>query len=493
MSHFLKLSELPSIGIASAELIHSRLDADYYRSVFVDNEESLQNSGYKLELLGNMWTEANYGSLPDSIDYSSDGILLIRGTDIRGFSISPENELVKVPANYYDKFKKARVSPGDLLILVKGAAIDRPDSIALMPESLTRQAMINGSVFKVRLKPEYNKDYVAAFMLSRYFLLQKRRSVTNTGALYNDLETIQNYQIVLPDPKIQAYIGDKVRLAEMCQEEANKSASLANQMLFDILGWPIEFMNEQSHFVDAKIVNGRLDPKYYQNKYLQTLKIIHNYVAGYVLLDQFVESISNGSEYREYTSDGIPYLTVGDISDGRLLWKKAPMIPSSAPISDRGKLKVHDVLVVRTGSIGQAAFVHHACKDAIISSHFIKLRLSSPRRAPWIAFFLNSTVGKILLERIAYGAIQPQIGQDELLRIPIPLIDLRYENEIARYWTSQILLKEISEDLITEAKLDVENLIEGKLNISSLQTDNQQTMQWETIDSNIQEKLAEYA
>lgn len=487
MEEYIIVSKQPSIVIVESSKIGTRLDAGNYRQDYLVNRDQIRHSAFGSKKLIDLLVKPSFRGRGFAENSSGkDPVIKVRNVTNYG---------ITGPYDYTDatgisKSDRAWARKGDVLLTVTGLGSSGKADLYFSDTPM----LIDGHIAILRCSSKCDAGFLKAFLSSSYGQkLSEQDTIGSTGQIELYGSYVDQFDIPYPDPKIQAYIGDKVRLAEKCREEANKCASLANQMLFDILGWPIEFMNEQSHFVDTKIVNDRLDPKYYQNKYLKTLKLIHNYVAGYVLLDQFVESISNGSEYREYSSDGIPYLTVGDISDGRLLWKKAPRIPSSAPISDRGKLKVHDVLVVRTGSIGQAAFVHHACKDAIISSHFIKLRLSSPRRAPWIAFFLNSTVGKILLERIAYGAIQPQIGQDELLRIPIPLIDLRYENEIARYWTSQILLKEISEDLITEAKLDVENLIEGKLNISSLQTDNQQTMQWETIDSNIQEKLAEYA
>ena len=356
---------------------------------------------------------------------------------------------------------------------------------------------MGSTLARVRLKKQsvmiLDQYFVTAFLNCEFAHSQVSYYTNGIAQPHITQEYISKLRIPLPEPKIQAYIGDKVRLAERCREEANRCESQSTKILFDLLGWPIYFLHEQSHFVDPGIVSDRLDPKYYQVKYLQTIQHIRNHANGYVLLDNLVESVSNGSEYREYTNEGMPYLTVGDISGGRLLWKKAPRIPLSAPISARGRLDVHDVLVVRTGSIGQAAFVHHACKDAVISSHFIKLRLKSPRQAPWIAFFLNSVVGKILLERIAYGAIQPQIGQDELLQIPIPLIDQKYQKELATLWSRFIFLNELSEDLITEATQDVENLISGKLDISILQVEDQKKITWESIEQRFQDEITEDA
>jgi len=120
MDTYEKLSETPSIGIVHSAMIVDRIDADYYKTVFVENQERILNSGFLIKCLGDMWITANYGSLPDSADYQDRGdVLLIRGTDLKNYTISTEDDsLVKIPTAYYQKYKKARVLPGDILLLV---------------------------------------------------------------------------------------------------------------------------------------------------------------------------------------------------------------------------------------------------------------------------------------------------------------------------------------------------------------------------------------
>ncbi len=478
-------------------LLGARLDASYYTPDAIQAEQRLvtgeQSGNFNVQPLEDICSYimdfqafSIYNFVEFSETYKDGWIEFLRVQDLnRGF-VDTEKVLWTSPQSH-ELMKKSVVQPGDILLSIIGTL-----GVATR-WTKGHECNSNQCIAKIRLKPQYDPGYLVAALNSQTMQILIHRDATGTVQKGLSLGGTRRLRLPLPDPKIQAYIGDKVRLAERCREEANRCESQSTKILFDLLGWPINFLHEQSHFVDPGIVSDRLDPKYYQVKYLQTIQHIRNHANGYVLLDNLVESVSNGSEYREYTNEGMPYLTVGDISGGRLLWKKAPRIPLSAPISARGRLDVHDVLVVRTGSIGQAAFVHHACKDAVISSHFIKLRLKSPRQAPWIAFFLNSVVGKILLERIAYGAIQPQIGQDELLQIPIPLIDQKYQKELATLWSRFIFLNELSEDLITEATQDVENLISGKLDISILQVEDQKKITWESIEQRFQDEITEDA
>ena len=76
--------------------------------------------------------------------------------------------------------------------------------------------------------------------------------------------------------------------------------------------------------------------------------------------------------------------------------------------------------MVRTGSIGTAIKVNILDKGCVISSHLIRLEFEEEETAAAVSVFLNSTAGKILLHKISYGAVQPQIGQEELLALYIP-------------------------------------------------------------------------
>lgn len=64
-----------------------RMDADYYRPQYVDNQTRLENSGIEIRVLRDLWIEGKYGTLPDSADYTSEGVVLIRGGDFRDLSV----------------------------------------------------------------------------------------------------------------------------------------------------------------------------------------------------------------------------------------------------------------------------------------------------------------------------------------------------------------------------------------------------------------------
>lgn len=512
MNNFLKISDQPSIGIASPKLIGNRLDADYYRITFVENEEVLYESNIPIEMLGNMWIEANYGSLPDSVDYSEDGIFLIRGTDISGYGIAPENELIRVPASYYHKFKKAQVFPGYLLILVKGASIDREDSNAIIPASFAEHAIINGSVFKVKLKPELNNYYVAAFMFSRHFLLQKRRSVTNTGALYNDLETIRNYRIALPHPEIQSYIGNKVRLAEKCREEAWISKNRAYDNLRNLVQKPDQgqsFNNTEAFkkllnipycvSITPELLTERLTAVSYNNNFLEFMALVDSSDYKFVELgDHYEISAMIGWKNlttADYVRQGIKMLRVADISDCFVLLDNAvQVISKKVDEQPQIHLQENDIVFSKDGTLGVAAVMPKIDELVCAGSTLARLRIKTRELDPYyLCAFLNSNYAAAQISYYISGIAQPHITQEYIKQIKVPMMPISEQLKIGGEFKRYDILNRSAHNWIAEAKNDIEKLIEGKLEAEDIISGSLRCPDWNEFEKQIDRQILDHA
>ena len=148
--------------------------------------------------------------------------------------------------------------------------------------------------------------------------------------------------------------------------------------------------------------------------------------------------------------------------------ESAPNIPLEVEIPDKAKITPTCVLVVRTGSIGIAIKPHAEDSDAVISSHLIRLQFQSEDTAAAVTAFLASEAGSVLQRKISYGAVQPQIGQEELLRLPIPQPILNEGAALASVMNDFEASVHGFQRLTTAAKLLVEALIEGKVTEAEL-------------------------
>jgi type I restriction enzyme S subunit len=205
----------------------------------------------------------------------------------------------------------------------------------------------------------------------------------------------------------------------------------------------------------------RFDPKYYSRKSLAIVEAIAN--RGGTPISELCESMTNGFESRDFQLSGTPYLTVSEISSGRVDISTAPRISASIDVPTKAKANRNCVLAVRGGSVGIAAKVFDWDESAAISSDLIRMEFASEDLAAAVAAFLGSKCGACLMKRASYGAVMPKLGQEELASILIPNSILRQGYALSELMRQAELCIRLSASLINSAKLLVEALIERKI------------------------------
>ncbi len=361
-----------------------------------------------------------------------------------------------VPKYYLQDYKKGKAKINELLIEVKG----NTTKVSVVPKIFPENMMISGSLYKAELNSGVDPYFVLSFFKSYYGVLLRKRLTSNTIISYIDKTSLYSIPIPTLKQKVSKYIGNKVRQAEtlrawgkMLEVEINQSSSYEIDSALKLNGKSV-------NKAKVKELTDRLDPKYYSFRACCVLDAVK---AASKTLNTIVKSYSNGFEKRDFVENGIPYITVSEVSSGRLNIESAPKISKFISIPTKATINENCVLVVRTGSIGTAVKVDERDKNAVISSHLIKLEFENEELAAAVAVFLNSSAGKVLLHKISYGAVQPQIGQEELIKLPIP------EFILANASTIRVLLKQYessirtSGTLVNAAKKLVEALIENKL------------------------------
>jgi type I restriction enzyme S subunit len=264
----------------------------------------------------------------------------------------------------------------------------------------------------------------------------------------------------------QRYIGDKVRLAERLRERARSlRRELEDQLSIAALVAALSTNDQRANRVSTSDLSPRLDSKYYGSR---SMAVLHAAATNSVSIGSLVEEVSNGFEHRDFAADGTPYITVTEVSGGRLVLGTAPRLGAEVSIPKKAQLDTCCALVVRTGSIGVAVPVFQEDTHAAISSHLIRLRFKTEEEAAVVAAFLNSEAGRVLQRKISYGAVQPQIGQDELLALPVPKTLLDSAESILELLTTEDAALRAAQRLTTSATLLVESLIEGKLTEADL-------------------------
>ena len=164
----------------------------------------------------------------------------------------------------------------------------------------------------------------------------------------------------------------------------------------------------------------RLDAEYYQPEYLEVTKILKKYKP----LKDFASDIIHPQEIkREYSEDGCLFVLSQNLRENYLDFSNKFYISNDiAKQISKNLLDEGDIVTVRTGNIGLSAVISGFEKKVYASADIIVIK--NPKVLPfYVSTFLNSKFGRLYLNRIIYGALQPHITPKLLGEIPIPLPD----------------------------------------------------------------------
>lgn len=193
----------------------------------------------------------------------------------------------------------------------------------------------------------------------------------------------------------------------------------------------------------------RLDAEHYQPHYLTYADAVSQ---GQSL--RSITSIIHPTEItRVYESDGIQILLAQNIRHNYLDFSATVYMPNSAkqPLA-RNRLEYDDVVMTRSGAnFGDAAAYKgkpteiYACADCLI------LR---PRGVlgGYLATYLNTSIGRALLTRGAYGMAQPHIAPNYLYTMHLPRLGEAVERQVDELVLTGYALQERSETLYAQAE-----------------------------------------
>lgn len=444
-----------------AFLLTERLDPGHYRPTLLENEKKIHRVGAQplLDLYGKTGightaaVTPHYTSDTDGIPFISGGCITEGHLDIESAERINWSAHTGIMSN-------SRLESGFVLFVRKGEL----GNSAVVPEGI--EVNCSSEVVFLKPNPDVNPWFVSSYLNSRHgrmvFLRQQRGMMITSISLYD----VPEIPILKLDARATKYIGDKVRQAERLRAWAKaRSAEIEALASCDKIAAACSTAAKQHNRPQLDDLSHRLDPKYYGSRAVAVLrqaKALGKPLAG------LVSSISNGFEERVFFETGLDYITVTEVSSGRLDLSSSPKISPATEVPAKAKIHERCTLVVRTGSIGTAVKVDARDRGAVISSHLIRLEFADEATAAAVAAYLNSPAGKILQHKISYGAVQPQIGQDELLALPIPQFVLDAKYEILALVTAKESAVRASKVLTTTAKLLVEALIEGQLDESLL-------------------------
>lgn len=285
---------------------------------------------------------------------------------------------------------------------------------------------------RTKIVPEYFARIIQASFFKAYLW---RNKVGAEGRKEVKLDFFEAVTIPIPSLTTQrAILGQwqKARQAIAAAEERARKieAEIESQFFVDLgLKTPTEEESPKTFAVQWS------DFLRWSVSYNQTALTGMDITRGRFLvvpLGSFLDLVQYGTSEKANTrGQGVPVLRISNIKGRALDVTDLKHIPLSAKVLDGLLLKDGDILIIRTSGsrdlVGTCA-VFHESKPYVFASYLIRMRTDPAKANPeYVAWFINSALGRQQVDAISRQIMQNNINSEELrsLQIPLPPLDVQ--------------------------------------------------------------------
>lgn len=137
-------------------------------------------------------------------------------------------------------------------------------------------------------------------------------------------------------------------------------------------------------------------------------------------------------------------------------------ISNKTPGLNEMLVKSGDILISRSGTIGNAIIVGDYLDGAAVSEHALKLVIDDTLIDPKYVFcYLKTKQAKMIMEGDAYGSVIITLGEDYVADIDLPILPEKERTSICEKIGQYISKQDMAEELELSAISEVESEIES--------------------------------
>jgi type I restriction enzyme, S subunit len=453
-------------------LLTDRLDVRYNSRAAVFSRETIATCGLPSAKVGSLFKSlvcGPFGSTLTADEHSEAGeVLLVQPTNISSELFSSDSSWKIKEKTRQDK--NLPLYPAKSFLFARVGVYPH---VGVLPEWVG-DATISSSMIAGLPSGKVDSYYLLAFFRCCFgspllFAAQKVTAQPTIGT-YEIAET----EVILPHPKIQVYIGDKVRQAERLRDRSRELDINAKDKVSEYFDCFKASPRRKIYSTEAQCITGRIDSWSYNPRFLEAVAAIKNSGSTLIDLEKITKKITNGATPKgaTFSNQGIPWIRGKDFSNGDIIAESLPMMDIySESTMKRSRLEYGDLLLSIKGTVGDVAVVDESLVGFNINQDVARIQLGSIEEAHFLALFLESSLGQVLIEQQVYGAINPFFSLENLRAFLVPdpnSIDRVYKSLVVGLRSKSVIYRRFSNWLTVAAKLLVEALIEGKLSESDL-------------------------
>lgn len=445
-------------GLECSEVLCSKLedgyrvDSELYQKKYVNLNKFAESHKHTFFAEESNTVKKGIFSISASC-YSDIGVPFVRISNLKDMFISAE-DLVRIPDAENSKYSDTELHEGDIILSKTGSPAA---SYVDIPKCNVSQDTV-----AIRLKHNSNirSEFVVVYLNTKYGIAQMQKRFTGniqmhlnlddcknkliiplfTNSLQNAIATTFLYALQLRRDSIFAYETAETKLRSVFKDESSKKVSQSRIMTLK----------------ESFGISGRLDSEYYQEKYRAYETAIISAPQGYTYIKDVFLPVK---EKCQRNLSAYNYVEIGDIDIGAGCASFNTVNTNELPDNAKIMTMCGDILIstVRPNR-GAVAILEN--DDLLVSGAFTVLREAGDYPKEVLQVLLRTSMYRDWLLRFNVGTSYPVIKDEDVLNMPIPILEDDVKQDVVTKVTESAYLRRQSKQLLEYAKQIVEMAIE---------------------------------
>ena len=350
------------------------------------------------------------------------GLMYLSNTDMQKSNFDNASYMSK---QFLSNIAAQKLKCGDIIV----SAVGTIGQVAFV-NKLFEDAVISGNI--LRFTPNKLSGYVYAYLQSKYGQANLINIASGTVQDFITPPKLSDFDIPnLPDP-IQKEIHNLIVEASNLRVKANKLLKEAIGNFEKIIGESKIHLGFQTGVISSKTINSfhqRLDSQY--QLLWETLEKEEKKGLKYDKINAYAKAIFVGGRgKRMYIENGVPFLS----SSQMMLFnpkRSCKKVSKRTPGLSSMLVNKKDILISRSGTVGNSVLVGEDLTNTAISEHALRLVIDSSKISPNYVFcFLKTKYGMKSMEASSFGSVIITLNEDLIGNINIPILSESEQNEI---------------------------------------------------------------
>jgi type I restriction enzyme, S subunit len=439
----------------------TRLDAEYYNPIYINKVKLVRNiNSKKVNELFKIELGPAFSSKKIGVD---NGIPISKIGDVTNKrKVSSWDFLDEIE---FSKYGNRNIRQNEILMTLTG---DPPDVGKVnMPftEFDDKETVLafNQRVAKLETK-DIDPFYLFAALSSEYFRVRFEQCAFGIRQRNVSIPDLKSAYIYVADDNHIEEISNLVREHFRLKNESERYYKQATTLLESELGLDkITFDNPKSYTASfSEVVNSnRADADFYQVKFKQLEEYISTLkTTALASICSFQKGYEVGTKL--YTDDGPTFIRVSNLTIKGFTFGNSDkyILNNTYNILKVHKPNIGDILLTKDGTIGTCYLVDEEV-EGIVSSGIMNLTLndtSIPKE--YLALVINSQICQMQADRDCSGALITHWKPEQIRKMKIPILSSETMEHLADLVTRSKAARRKSKQLLEQAKIHVEELIE---------------------------------